>query len=408
MTHNALNRRRALQLGLAGAALAGTARAEAAEVKVALLAPISGAWARQGLLMKAGADMAIDDINAGGGVRALGGARMRLLTFDAGDSAEKAKNAAQRMVSEQPDLAGGSGAWLSSFTLAATEVTERAELPWLTESYADSITSRGFKYVFQTAMSAEEQSTAMLPIMLELGKAAGAPVTRMGIVADNTASTVNFLKAMRPEIARDGITLALDEIYTPPLSDVTNLVQRMRSARPQLLFLGASNVSDTKLLLDKMKEMGLSRGRMPFFGNGGAMVASEMIDIVGKDQLEGLMVSIANWGGKGQETLIKRFTERSHEPWMAQDSIQTYFEMQLLKEAVERAGAADRHKVAEVLRAIDINDGPALLLPGGRVKFDERGRIADANLAIVQWQNGIPVPVYPPNLATGTAVWPKV
>ena len=60
-------------------------------------------------------------------------------------------------------------------------------------------------------------------------------------------------------------------------------------------------MSDNKLLLDKMKEMGLARGRVPFFGNGGAMAASEMIDIVGKDQLEGLMVIIANWGGKGQE-----------------------------------------------------------------------------------------------------------
>ena len=126
---------------LAGAAaLAGTriARAQTpAEVKLAMLVPLSGPWARSGLLEQMGARMAVDDINNAGGIKALGGAKVKLLEFDAGESAEKAKDAAQRMVAQEPDLSGGFGCWLSTFTLAATEVTERAELPWLTLSYSD-------------------------------------------------------------------------------------------------------------------------------------------------------------------------------------------------------------------------------------------------------------------------------
>ena len=53
--------------------------------------------------------------------------------------------AAQRLVAQEPDVVGGTGAWLSSFTLAITEVTERAKLPWLTLSYSDVITERGSK-----------------------------------------------------------------------------------------------------------------------------------------------------------------------------------------------------------------------------------------------------------------------
>ena len=405
-----ISRRRALQLGLAASGTVAGRRvwAEPAEVKVALLAPFSGAWARQGELMKDGAAMAVDDINAAGGIKALGGAKMRLMLFDAGDSAETAKNAAQRMVAQEPDLVGGSGAWLSSFTLAVTEVTERAGLPWLTESYSNLITDRGFKYLFQTAMTAKAQSDTALPVALAIAKSAGVTVQRMGIVADNTASTVSFLGEVRTVgIPRAGIKLQLDEIYTPLLSDVTSLVQRIRSARPQLLFLGASNVSDNKLLLDKMKEFGLGGGKVPLLGAGGAMSASEMLNIVGKDQLEGLMVIVANWGGKGQGDLIKRFVARTKEPWMGQDAIQTYFEMTLLKEAVERAGVADKQKVADVLRSIDMKDGPALMLPGRRVKFDEKGRLVDANLVIVQWQDGVPVPVFPETVATAAAEWPK-
>ena len=48
--------------------------------------------------------MAVDDINGGGGIKALGGAKVRLVQYDAGDSAEKAKNAAQRMIAQEPDL----------------------------------------------------------------------------------------------------------------------------------------------------------------------------------------------------------------------------------------------------------------------------------------------------------------
>ena len=159
---NAIGRRAALALGLASGAagIARRARAQAGtappqEVKIAMLVPLSGPWARSGILEKLGAEMAIDDINAAGGIRSMGGAKLRLMQFDTQDSAEKAKDAAQRMVAQEPDLVGGFGCWLSSFTLAATEVTERVGLPWLTLSYSDLITGRGFQNVFQTAPTAD-------------------------------------------------------------------------------------------------------------------------------------------------------------------------------------------------------------------------------------------------------------
>ena len=149
--------RRAL-LALPLVATLGGAAAAQTEVKVAVIAPTSGPWARQGDLMVKGANLAIEHINAAGGIKALNGAKMKLLIFDAGDSVEKAKNAAQRMVAQEPDLVGATGAWLSSFTLSVTEVTERAELPVLTLSYSDAITSRGFKYVFQTSLGGGAQA----------------------------------------------------------------------------------------------------------------------------------------------------------------------------------------------------------------------------------------------------------
>ncbi len=82
---SSLGRRGALGLGLAtgAAALAPRrARAQAKDVKIAMLVPLSGPWARQGILEQMGARMAIADINNAGGIKALGGAKLSLIEYD--------------------------------------------------------------------------------------------------------------------------------------------------------------------------------------------------------------------------------------------------------------------------------------------------------------------------------------
>src|SRR5580765_372198 len=177
-TPEPIGRRTAIKMGLATAAAAAlpTRRARAQnpkEVKLALVVPLSGAWARQGILEQMGAEMAIEDVNSSGGIKALGGAKLKLVLYDTGDTAEKAKNAAQRLVAQEPDVVAGIGCWLSSFTLAVTEVTERAELPWLTLSYSDLITGRGFNFFFHDTATAEAQATALLPRIVDLASKAG-------------------------------------------------------------------------------------------------------------------------------------------------------------------------------------------------------------------------------------------
>ena len=97
------------------------------------------------------------------------------------------------MVSDNTDLVACSGAYLSSFTLSASEVTERAELPMLTLSYSDLITSRGFRYIFQTSARADEMANESLPVIMKLAKQAGKTLQTIGIVTDNTASSLSFV-----------------------------------------------------------------------------------------------------------------------------------------------------------------------------------------------------------------------
>ena len=79
-----------LALAAGGAAWLSRPVAAVEDVKIALVVPLSGRWARQGQLKKMGAEMAIDEINSQGGIKALGGAKIALREADAGDSVEKA------------------------------------------------------------------------------------------------------------------------------------------------------------------------------------------------------------------------------------------------------------------------------------------------------------------------------
>lgn len=390
-------------------ALSATAFAQPDPVKVGLIVPLSGPWARQGQVMRQGAELAVKHINDKGGVQALGGAPLELAVFDTGDSVERAKNAAQRMVAEHTDLVGATGSYLSSFTLAVTEVTERAQVPVLTLSYSDLITGRGFHHVFQTSATGAYQSENALPVLMDMAESvSGKRPKTIGIVMDNTAASVAFVNPLKKGTALQHLNLELvvDEVFTPPLSNATPLIQRVRSRRPDLLLLLPTTVSDAKLLLEKMNEFGLGRGRLPTISNGSAMGDPDLAGNMPVALLEGVMSVVANWSTRGQEALNEEFIAHSGEPWMTQNPQSAYGHIWLLKEALELAGKADKLAVSDALHKMDLSGSGARFFPGNRVRFDERGHRIDADLLVIQWQNGKPVTVYPQATAVSPLNWP--
>ena len=144
------DRRNVLKGGAATVAVAagriGPAIAQDKIVKIGMIAPLSGPWARQGELKKMGGDLAVKHVNAQGGVKALGGAMLQLLPFDAGDSAEKAKNAAQRMLAqglaalaahmEPREAAFWTAQTATALTEAMTKTKEDDDLSPLVEGWA--------------------------------------------------------------------------------------------------------------------------------------------------------------------------------------------------------------------------------------------------------------------------------
>jgi branched-chain amino acid transport system substrate-binding protein len=375
------------------------------DFKIALVVPLSGRWARQGQLKKMGAEMAIEEINSQGGIKALGGAKIVLREADAGDSVEKAVSAAQRVLTREK-ISAGIGSWLSSFTLGVTEVAERLQVPWLSLSYADSITERGFKYTFQSSPVSSAQAEQALDLVVELAKRNNQPIRKAAVVGDNTAATVFFFKPLREKLLQaKGIELVVDEVWTPPLADATSIVQKLRSTQPDLVFYGATNFPDSIQVLQKVKEFGV---KTHIQGVGAWLVTPEYVKTVGKELLDNIQTVVAAHPLKGQEELVKKFVQRTGEPFMTQDPLCSYAHVWLIKEAAEQAKSADPKAIRDALAKIDLTTGPAAsTLSPGRIRFDERGRRIGAVPLIVQWQNGEPFTVVPAAVATRTAVWGK-
>ena len=313
--------------------------------------------------------------------------------FDAGDSVEKAKNAAQRMVAQEPDLVGATGAWLSSFTLGVTEVTERAELPVLTLSYSDQITARGFKYVFQTSLDRRRsRPNSAMPALVKLAESAtGKKPTTVAIIMDNTAASVAFAKPMREGgLAKLGLKLVVDETFTPPLVG-------LHAADPEGALVAAGDpaaaadrdLRTTSCCVEKLNEFGLGRGRVPVISNGAHIAAPDMLKNLGKEMRRrrddgGRQLARQGPGADRRRSSWRRPASRGSRRIRSR----TYGDMWIFKEALEKAA---RGRPQEGRRR-DPHHGhegrPGEIFPGGRVKFDDMGRRVDADLAIVQWQNG--------------------
>ncbi len=166
-------------------------------------------------------------------------------------------------------------------------------------------------------------------------------------------------------------------------------------------------ISDVKLLIEKMNEFGLGRGRVPTVGSGIAMAQKELLNNLSPEQLEGFLTIVGNWDAKGQEKVIADFKKVTGEPWLGQNGVSTYGDMWVMKDALEKAGKPERHAVADALRAIDLTTGGALYYPGRRVKFDDKGLRESAGPVFVQWQKSVPVTVYPQDSATAELFWLK-
>lgn len=394
-------RRGLLGLGattLAAALLPRLAGAQAnGEINVGVVLPLSGPSAQFGINSRNGLELAVEDINAAGGIKALGGARIRLIVADSTSTPTAAATAAQRLVA-QNDVVAVIGAYVSSLTLAISEVMERRGIPFLTVSYADQLTERGYKTVFRINPKASALGQAQVDGSVEIAAAAGVTLERAAILYEDTAYGTAQSAGLRAACAAGGLSVVMDEAYPQGIADVTPLVNKVRSTDAQVVF-AVSYLNDTLQIVRTMRQQKLL---IPVVGGAGGFILPEFADALGALAEGVLSVNSSNYDLDG--TRAKRYRERFDYP-MVHDAIEHAALVDVLAQALEKAGGTASAELRAALAANRFEGGWLDGLPGRAADFDDAGHNILAEPIMIQWRSGEMSTVWPAARRKTDPVW---
>jgi branched-chain amino acid transport system substrate-binding protein len=399
--HPSSGRRTALK-GLGAAALAAglplAARGQAKTINVGVIQPLSGLNVQFGTNARQGIELVADEINAAGGIKALGGAKINLVVADATSQPANAANVAQRMISEN-DCCAILGTFVSALTLAVQEVTERRGIPLLTMSYSDQLTSRGYKNIFQVTPKGSAIGRAQFNYAAELGGTSGKG-SRVAILYEDTAYGTSTATGLRAAAQAAGADIALDEAYPLGITDITPLINKLRAAKPDLIF-PVSYLNDSLLIVRALRQQRITA---PVIGGSAGYVIPDFAKALG-DYADGVL-SICSANYDIDAALTERYRKRYH-AFMVHEALEHAVLMDVLARAIETAKSAKPEDIAKTLHATKFTDGWAQAMTNGIVEFDATGLNTHAEPVMVQWQKGELATVWPQKFAKAKYVQRK-
>jgi len=390
--------RRDFITGMGAAALTAAlpaAAQTAGEINVGIILPLSGANAQFGINSRQGIELAADEINAAGGIKALGGARLRLVVADSTSQPTTAATVAQRLITQNRCVAI-IGAYASSLTLAVSEVTERRGIPLLTMSFSDMLTERGFKNIFQVVSKGSVLGRAQYDYAAAVVAGAG-NVERVALMYEDTAYGTSQAVGVRAAVKAAGAQLVMDDAYPLGITDVTPLISKLRASNAQLVF-PISYLNDSLLIIRVMRQQRLT---LPVVGGAAGYVIPDFAKALGQYAQAVLSIAPANYDQAPEYT--ERYRQRFG-TFMPHEALEHAVCVGVLAAALEVAKSDKPGAVSAALRAQKYDQGWAGVMSGGGVHFDATGYNTMAQPVLVQWQQGELVSVYPQHMAKGKVI----
>jgi branched-chain amino acid transport system substrate-binding protein len=366
-------------------------------VNIGVIQPLSGANAQFGINCRNGIELVADAINAAGGIKALGGAKINLVVSDATSNPTVAPTVAQRLIT-QNELTAVLGAFASSLTLTISEVTARADIPFLTESFADEITGRGLESVFQVTAKASVIGRAQVNYTVAISEAAGSKIEKIAVMYENTAYGVAQSRGLRRAAKDANIEVVMDEPYPLGITDVTPLIDKLRDSGAQATF-PLSYLNDSLFIVRAMRQQRIT---VPVIGGAAGYIIPDFEKGLGEFAENVLSISPTNYDLAPALTdpFRKRFGF-----FMVHEAIESAVTLDVLVQAIEKAKSAKPKAVTEALHGARFEGGWTKALPGGAVQFDQTGLNTLLVPIMVQWRKKELVTVWPKDFAKAPAVW---
>lgn len=392
------SRRQAI-MGLGAAGLASafplSAMAQAKTVNVGVILPLSGVNAQFGINSRQGIELVADEINAAGGLKGLGGAKINLVVADSTSAPAAAATVAQRMIGEN-DCCAILGAFVSTLTMAMSEVTERRQIPLITMSYADQLTGRGFKNVFQVTPKGSALGRSQFNYAMDLSGGAG-KVKKIAIMYEDTAYGTSTSGGLRAAAKAANVEVVMDEAYPLGITDVTPLVNKLRASGAQLVF-PVSYLNDSLLIVRALRQQKIN---IPIVGGSAGYVIPDFAKALG-DFSEGVL-SICSANYDMDKAATERYRKRFG-AFMVHEAVEHAVCLDVLAQSINVAKSAKPEDITRTLRSMTFTEGWAKAMTNGVVKFDDTGLNTHAEPIMVQWQKNELVTVWPSKYAKGKLI----
>lgn len=361
--------------------------ASADKIKVGAIFPMTGGNADQGVFNVDGAKLAVEKINAAGGIKSLDGAQLELMVYDNLSNTEQAKAVAERLVNENPDIVAVTGAASSAYVLPMLPIFEKNQIPFLTAQVSESITNQGYNYSFRIGSTGGSFSGQQVAFLEWLNENQDLGLKKIGIIHEDSewgiSNTEGALKAI--EASGQNFEIVYNQSFPPNSSDLSNIVLGLKKSGAEVVF-PTCYTQDAKLLFNTMATMNYTP---LIIGGGGGFLYPSFATELG-DTVDGILsvtghnydvLSIEN--NEDLKTIGKEFEEK-YGYFMPEQAVATYGAIYLISQALESAGTVDRGAVTDAIRALDIPS----VAPGSPVKFDETGSNVNAHAVMIQWQKG--------------------
>lgn len=397
-----LDRRRFLAGAAATSAAALAAptvlRAQPAAVKLGLVHPVTGWGAYSGGQCRAGAELAIADINAAGGLKSLGGAQLEAMLLDSQSKVEV--GAAETAKAVEGGAVGIVGGFASSITLATTQEAAKTNTPHVVDvGVADQIIERGLPNVFRFGPGHRNIATFAANNLAAINAAAGSPAKTAMIVHEESAfgtATAAILNEMLPAA---GIEVLETISHPNPQRDFTNIALRIRGAAPDIVI--PSNYYNENALL--MRTLRQQRIEVMALYNvlGGAASSYRFVQEL-PEIAEGVIDCNHWFNPLDAGALARKAAAEAKGLFYTYEVYLAYNAVALLADAIDRAGTT---KAEAVNAALAASEWAGHGMPYGPTKMTG-GQNEGAQPVNTQVQGGDIQTIFPAEFASAAASFP--
>src|SRR6187431_2615893 len=348
----AVSRRRFLQsTTLAAAAAAGVLhapavlRAQGAPVKVGVLHPVSGALSYSGQQGRIGATLAIEEINAAGGIKALRGAKIDAVLGDAQSTPEGGNAEVEKM--NGAGVAAIVGGYASGICLAASQTAARYDLPYIVDvGVVDAIVTRGLKNTFRFGPGFGVIAKTAIDNLITLNDAAGKSAKTVMIVHEDSAFGAGLAKLLNAQLPDKGFQILETIAHPTPTRDFNNVALKIKSQNPDIVI--PANYYNEYVLLARTMQQQQVKPKAIYSVLGGA--ASSYKFIKEFPEAAQYIMDCNHWfdpkNAKAQE--LKKKVEAQGQ-FYTYEVFMNYSCVLLLADAIERAKSADRAAITAAL-----------------------------------------------------------